>query len=91
MPSNPTGWFCPRHGGTLNPLDAYWGCDTCARSGIDKCKCDGHARHFGEALMGSVSCESCDESVAGVDVDARKLWNAGVRGWVGYQTPEERQ
>jgi hypothetical protein len=77
------GRFCKKHGGDVGTGDEGWLCDTCARSGIDKCKCGGHARIFGEALMSSVFCEQCDERVSGVDVeDIRAKWNAGMRGWI---------
>lgn len=73
--------FCIEHGGDIQ-LDK-WLCDTCARKGIDKCKCGSHARFFGEALMFSVSCESCNEFVMGIDIrDIRDRWNRGERGFI---------
>ena len=77
-----TGKLCAKHGGDCNPYDAGWLCDECARTGINNCECGGHARIFGEALMVSVSCESCSKSVmrVGYDIDIKGLWNAGVRG-----------
>ena len=86
MPA-PYNKFCVKHGGKpsdMHPGDAGWLCDSCAREGINKCKCGGHARIFGEALMGWIYCESCDESVSkclcdrGEDVVS--LWNRGIRG-----------
>lgn len=79
-----TGKLCPKHGGNCNSLDAYWLCDKCARAGINPCKCGSPARYFGEALMCSVYCESCDESVAIISdcVDIRQLWNDGYRGFL---------
>ena len=71
--------LCENHGGTVDSRDAFFACDVCSRAGIDLCKCGSHARYFGEALMGSVSCESCDESIMVIGGDARKLWNDGFR------------
>lgn len=78
-----TGKLCAKHGGNCNPADAGWLCDECARTGINKCECGGHARIFGEALMVAVSCESCKQSVmrVGFGFDIKMLWNDGVRGY----------
>lgn len=72
--------FCKFHGGDISDGNE-WLCDTCARQGINKCICGGHARIFGEGLASAVSCEDCDQSVGGIGVDAKALWNSGVRGW----------
>lgn len=78
-----TGRFCRKHGGDV-PLGDEWLCDTCARSGITSCQCGSPARLFGEALMSVVACESCDESLMGIDVpDIRDRWNRGERGVIG--------
>ncbi len=73
--------FCTRHGGDVSPSDA-WLCDTCAREGINPCVCGSPARYFGEALMTSVKCESCDQFVMQIALkpDIRILWNQGFRG-----------
>ena len=78
------GRLCKKHGGVPLGGDESWCCDTCARGGINKCKCGGHARYFGEALMSSVTCEQCGDYVAGVDIneDIRALWNADRRCWI---------
>lgn len=81
MPMRRTGILCVKHGGTCNPHDASWCCDQCANEGYAPCKCSGNARGFGEALFSSAGCEECDESVSGVGIDARALWNRGIRGW----------
>jgi hypothetical protein len=47
--------------------------------GFTPCHCDGDARGFGEALFSVAGCENCDESVSGVGVDTRTLFNAGIR------------
>lgn len=80
-----TGKLCVKHGGDCNPADASWLCDECARTGINKCECGGHARAFSEAVMCGVSCESCRQSVVyiGFDRDIRELWNTGIRGNFG--------
>jgi len=82
MPMLKTNKFCEEHGGDVDPRDKGWLCDTCAVQGYNKCKCGGNARGFGEALMSVVGCEDCEESVTGLDINARKLWNEGVRGFV---------
>lgn len=80
---------CGKHGGDLQLGDA-WLCDVCARDGIDPCSCGSPARLFGEALMSSVSCESCDQFVMGVDVeDIRSRWNSGERGVIPSHLPNE--
>lgn len=70
---------CKRHGGEG---DRYLSCHECITEGIDKCKCGGHARIFGEALMAGISCDDCDESLMGVgwDLKIRERWNRGERG-----------
>lgn len=80
MPMRKTGLLCEKHGGTVRADDAAWCCDQCAIVGLVKCKCGGNARGFGEALFSCVGCEECEESVSGVGVNTRDLWNAGVRG-----------
>ena len=77
-----TGKLCKAHGGDCNELDKGWLCDECAVIGYNKCSCGGNARGFGEALMSMAGCENCSQSVSGLDIDAKKLWNAGVRGHV---------
>lgn len=72
--------FCHKHGGDI-PFGDEWLCDTCARTGINTCSCGSPARYFGEALMGSISCESCDQFLMGVDIpDICERWNRGERG-----------
>lgn len=82
MPMRKTGSLCEKHGGTCNPNDARWLCDQCAITGYNKCSCGGNARGFGEAMMSVAGCEECDESVSGLDIDARALWNRGIRGHI---------
>lgn len=82
MPLKKTGMLCAKHGGTCSQADAAWCCDECAIIGYAKCKCGGNARGFGEALFSMVGCEECEEAVGGVGIDARALWNQGVRGHV---------
>jgi len=77
-----TGFLCEKHGGDCDPRDANWLCDKCAIDGYLPCKCGGDARGFGEALFSIVGCEKCDESVSGVDIDTRDMWNKGVRGHI---------
>lgn len=81
-----TGHLCAKHGGAKNGPDDFWLCDACARQGINLCSCGSPARYFGEALMCSVSCESCTEFVMliGSSKKALQLWNEGVRGDQGY-------
>lgn len=77
-----TGRFCKKHGGDLS-LGDEWLCDTCARAGINTCKCGSPARAFSEALMSVVACESCDEFLMGVDIqDICDRWNSGERGYI---------
>lgn len=78
----PTNRLCVEHGGDVDVSDAYFACDACARSGINKCACGSFARYFGEALMSSVSCESCNEHVShiGLGLNMREAWNSGRRG-----------
>lgn len=77
--------LCEKHDGdgTMHPEDAFWLCDVCSTEGIDQCHCGGIARYFGEALMQSISCNKCDESlmVVGDEYDVRKMWNEGIRGY----------
>ena len=51
------------------------------------CSCGGNVVYFGEALMGSLTCESCGEYISGVGQSfIRKIkdrWVNGWRGWVG--------
>ena len=77
-----TNRFCAEHGGNVAPKDKVWCCDICAIQGYNKCKCGGNARGFGEALFSCVGCEDCDEQVCGINVNAKELWNRGVRGLV---------
>lgn len=51
---------------------------------IQKCKCGSFAGLFGEGLMISICCDKCDEYVmaVGEDIDIRKLWNEGQRGFI---------
>lgn len=79
----PTGILCIQHGGDYAGPDAFWYCDECARSGIKPCECGGKARYFGEALMGSVSCESCKQSLmdVGSNINIVERWNNGERGY----------
>lgn len=78
------GRFCEKHGGDVSIGDAYWLCDTCARDGIDRCKCGSHARYFGEAMLSSITCEAeCGETLTVIgSSNTRKMWNEGRRGWV---------
>lgn len=80
MAMKKTGFLCAKHGGNCNPADAEWLCDECAVIGYNPCQCEGRARGFGEALFSMVGCEDCDERVSGVGINARLLWNQGVRG-----------
>lgn len=81
MAMRKSGKFCEEHGGTVYKYDRGWLCDVCAIQGYNKCtKCGGNARGFGEAMFSMVGCEDCDESVSGVGVNTRELWNQGVRG-----------
>ena len=84
MPEPREPRFCPKHGWDCDPYDAFWLCDTCARKDIDPCKCGSPARYFGEAMMKSVRCESCDEGLMTIccDEDIRKQWNEGKRGLI---------
>ena len=79
-----SGACCTKHGGDYCGPDAAWYCDECARDGIDPCDCGSPARYFGEALMCSVSCESCNEFVMTIadKVNVRDRWNRGERGLV---------
>jgi hypothetical protein len=81
MPT-PTGHNCATHGGDYKGPDKYFMCDTCARAGCNKCECGGHARAFGEAMMESVSCESCEQFLMGVgyNLNIKERWNNGERG-----------
>lgn len=85
MPMKKTGFLCPKHGGTCNPYDAAWLCDKCAIVGYNPCKCGGNARGFGEALCSMAGCEECEESVSGININARELWNQGVRGHLDHK------
>jgi hypothetical protein len=82
--NQPLGRFCTHHGGDVSPSDA-WLCDTCARTGINPCSCGSPARYFGEALMTSVKCESCEQFVMQIawQPDIRILLNQGLRGVLG--------
>lgn len=75
--------LCEKHGGNVSS-DNLFLCDECARSGINKCRCGGHARIFGEALFATIKCESCGECLSGVGWDFCKSikdkWNSGERG-----------
>ena len=82
-----TGALCKKHGGTVDEYDAWWLCDKCAIIGYNKCKCGGNARGFAEAMFSTVGCEECDEHVSGIDINARKLWNEGVRGDFNFYEP----
>jgi hypothetical protein len=82
MTMRKTGKLCEKHGGTCDPRDAGWLCDKCAIMGYEPCKCGGNARGFGEAMFSCAGCEECDESVFGIDVDVKSLWNKGIRGSV---------
>ena len=75
--------LCIRHGGALSYGNEIL-CDICARDGVNRCPCGSSARRFGEALMTSVSCETCHEFVMGVDLkeDIRDYWNRGERGFI---------
>ena len=85
MAKGATGMLCRTHGGDLSDGNRIL-CDACARQGILACSCGSHARYFGEALAGVVSCESCDAFIFGVDVrDLRERWNRGERGLVESQ------
>jgi len=79
-----TGRLCEQHGGdgSMHIGDAFWLCDVCSTEGINKCKCGGDARYFGEAMMCSVKCPDCDEFMmtVGPTLDVRELWNNGERG-----------
>lgn len=79
-----TGYLCIKHGGEKTNPDDFFLCDGCARDRINPCTCGSPARYFGEALMCSVSCESCDAFVmhVGLAKSVRELWNEGVRGVV---------
>ena len=83
MAMRKSGMKCKEHGGNCDERDKAWLCDDCAIIGYEKCSCGGNARGFGEALFSVAGCEICDEHVSGVDIDARHLWNIGIRGKVG--------
>lgn len=80
MPMRKTGSLCEKHGGSCNKWDASWLCDQCAIIGYNKCSCGGNARGFGEAMMSMAGCEDCEQSVSGLGINARALWNQGARG-----------
>ena len=50
------------------------------------CSCGGSVVYFGEALMGSLTCGSCGEYIAGVGRSfiggIKDRWTNGERGWV---------
>ena len=87
-------WLCVKHGGSPDDMhqgDAFWLCDVCKSAGLVACRCGGKASVFGEAMMSSVSCSSCDEHVMFVGymselhkkhgvLGIREAWNAGLRG-----------
>jgi len=88
--------LCVKHGGKpedFHQSDAFWYCAVCSCEGIAKCKCGGVARFFGEALMSSVSCDDCDESVGylGFDKNAIDLWNSGIRDSHGSEEFSDRK
>lgn len=49
------------------------------------CPCGGQTEYFGEALMGSLTCDKCGDQliVVGWDLlkNIRKLWLEGKRGY----------
>jgi hypothetical protein len=51
---------------------------------VVKCGCGGDVEYFGEALMGSLKCKSCEDYLCGIGSDFLKnktiLWYKGVRG-----------
>lgn len=76
-------WFCKEHYKNQGRLTTErMLCDVCSCKGINKCECGGTARYFGEALMGSVRCDDCDQFVMqiGNPSSVVDLWNNGVRG-----------
>ena len=56
-----------------------------SREGLPACPCGGETRYFGEALMGSLMCLDCGESLAGEGWEfvttIRKRWKNGDRGY----------
>lgn len=74
--------LCEKHGGTVDKADAFWCCDVCSTKGINKCECGGAARYFGEAMMCSISCPDCDNSLMtiGSKYDIYEMWNDGMTG-----------
>ena len=51
---------------------------------IKACQCGAQPEYFGEALMGSITCPGCGESLMGVgwNLDIRNRWNRGERGMI---------
>jgi hypothetical protein len=49
------------------------------------CSCGGETEYFGEALMGSLTCNQCGESLKGVGWEFLKTiierWTRGDRGY----------
>lgn len=85
MPMDKSGRVCKEHGGDVTNSDRYWLCDKCAIKGYNKCnKCGGDARGFGEAMYEVAGCEKCNGFVCGVGINAKKLWNEGVRGVINW-------
>lgn len=69
---------CEKHGGIVAKEDAFWLCRICSSEGINPCHlCGNTAHYFGEALMQSISCSVCDNSLAyvGFDKNIRHLCN----------------
>ena len=74
--------LCKDHGGTCSEENAWFACVECASAGIKRCECGGRARYFGEALMGSITCDVCGASLllVGSIKNIRDRWNRGERG-----------
>lgn len=81
-------YLCKKHNGSLAYEDE-WMCDICSTEDIDKCKCGGIARIFGEALITYIRCDICNEFLMGIDIhNIKQYWNNGERGCISrYKKP----
>lgn len=53
------------------------------------CECGGQTVYFGEALMGSLRCNKCDQWLMGIgDEFIETIDNRWIRGDRGYQVHE---
>lgn len=57
------------------------------------CPCGGQAKYFGEALMGSLKCDTCGQYLFGVGYEflqsIRERWLRGERGDVTEEAGNE--